>query len=313
MLCDRSGARLPDFIIVGAAKAGTTSLYYYLADHPEVGVTSFQESHYFAMKAVPSPAGHGPHAIGHVLENYADYLNQFADVPADRVCGEKSVTYLYKYAETIERIQETYVEPRKVKIIILTRDPVERAFSDYSMHLRNGGETLSFDQACEDQIIQDRLAQGYNFMWDYVGLGYYSAAIDAFAKAFDDVLLLDFKWLSDEPEALMQVVCKFLEIGPADPGSTQKVYNRGGAPKAGLGGTLVKLAFRDNPLRRIAAKILPKALKRNLKQAVAANFTEKSEAPTEMVAKLSKLYATDAEKVASLYRSRPFRHFSATK
>ena len=129
----------PDFIIIGAQRAGTTSLYRYLTDHPEIGSAWRKEVHYF--------------------DRYFDrgrdwYLAHFPRRGKFAVVGEASPFYLFdprvpgRVGETLER----------VRFIVMLRNPVDRAYSDYLMKVRRGREALSFEDAIARE--DERLAQG---------------------------------------------------------------------------------------------------------------------------------------------------------
>lgn len=125
--------KLPDYIIIGAQKAGTTSLHGYLATHPQVNVSTVKEVHYFD-KSYNYCRGenwyrwHFPVALG---------KNR------DKLCGESSPFYLF-CPVTPARIAALLPQ---VKIIVLLRDPVDRAFSHYQMTVSRNLEFLSFEDA----------------------------------------------------------------------------------------------------------------------------------------------------------------------
>lgn len=127
----------PNFLIIGAAKSGTTSLYDYLQQHPEVAMSRHKEPHYFSRRVV------GKNEAVFVSNKQADplldlqgkkpkldlsaenYLRNFCHVENEKAIGEASVSYL-AVPGVAELIRNEYPE---IKIIAILRDPVERAYS----------------------------------------------------------------------------------------------------------------------------------------------------------------------------------------
>ena len=142
-----SGRALPDFIIVGAMKAGTTSLYAYLREHPQVMGSPQKEVHYFDHHHARGPSWYRRHfpKQGEVAAREAELGRRIA-------IGETSPYYLFHPAAA-ERIGGLLPE---VRLIALLRDPVARAYSHYRQAARQGVEPLSFAEALTAE--EDRLA-----------------------------------------------------------------------------------------------------------------------------------------------------------
>lgn len=132
----RADRPLPDFLIVGAAKAGTTSLHAYLSEHPAVGSPIRKEIHYFDLNL-------------HRGDGW--YRSHF---PADgtAITGESTPYYLF-HPLVPERVAATLPE---VRVIVLLRDPIDRAFSQHNHEVASGHESLPFEQALEREA--ERLA-----------------------------------------------------------------------------------------------------------------------------------------------------------
>ena len=122
---------LPNFLIIGAAKSGTTALYRYLYDHPEIYMSERKELHYFSYPET-SKLTKGPHTYKRLsVSTLAEYMTFFDGARDEIAIGEASPSYLY-LPGTAERIYQLLPN---VKIIAILRNPVERAFSAY-MHAR---------------------------------------------------------------------------------------------------------------------------------------------------------------------------------
>ena len=130
--------REPDFFIVGAAKSGTTSLYSYVRQHPEVFLPSMKEPRFFV-----DPDYFGGDALGHLTQvrDLDEYLGLFAGAPECARVGEASPVYLYSRG-TAERIRGFRPD---ASIVAILRNPVDRAYSHYWLHVRLGAERLSFE------------------------------------------------------------------------------------------------------------------------------------------------------------------------
>src|SRR3954462_1224231 len=123
--------RKPNFLIVGAAKSGTTSLFEYLRGHPDVFMPDVKEASYFA---------------GAGVKNEADYLALFREAGPARAVGEASGAYLY-LPDTARAIHDL-LGPR-VRIIVILRNPIDMAYSLWGHMVREGGEQLGFFDALE--------------------------------------------------------------------------------------------------------------------------------------------------------------------
>ena len=145
--------RKPNFFIVGAAKAGTTALYYYLKRHPDVFMCPIKEPHYFSSDiryenfSTFHKRVHSKLKIRDYLQNsqlyevhidwvtgWMDYLALFRESNGEKAIGEASTGYLYSESAAANIAEKC----PKAKIIIVLRDPIERAFSHYKMYFISG-------------------------------------------------------------------------------------------------------------------------------------------------------------------------------
>jgi len=209
----------PNFIIVGANKSGTTSLYHYLSQHPDIFMSADKEPHYFA------PAkwcGHPPMGL-------VDYQNLFIDSEHHSAIGEASTGYLY-YPESAALIHQKIPDCR---IIIMLRNPVERAFSGYSHERREGMETVSFEQALVEEKHSLRQVNGDDYSFNYVKQCIVSPLIKQYLKLFtkDQVLICLYDDLVSEPNTLMRSVFNFLKVNENFKGEWNYHYNASGLPK----------------------------------------------------------------------------------
>jgi len=133
---------LPNFIIIGAAKSGTSSLYEYLIQHPSIYKCLVKEPNYFAIYFHKSLEWYRTYFPSSLTKFYVEKIlkNKFST-------GEASTQY-YWYPHAAKRVKELLPN---VKIIVLLRNPIDRSFSHYQMEVRHGNEQLSFEDAIKNE------------------------------------------------------------------------------------------------------------------------------------------------------------------
>src|SRR5436309_11753413 len=129
---------LPNFLIIGAAKAGTTSLYHYLRQHPDIYMSPVKEPAYYASASVAARSGRS-----RGIRTRAAYERLFAAAGAERARGEASPQYLNDDAAP-DRIA---ADLRDVRLIVSLRNPVDRAYSSYLGRVAGGTERRRVDEA----------------------------------------------------------------------------------------------------------------------------------------------------------------------
>jgi hypothetical protein len=202
---------LPDFLVIGAPKAGTTALHVALSRHPELFMSRVKEPKFFLTDGPPRAAG-GPGDAATFREyvwRRADYEALFDDAPVGSLRGESTTLYL-RDAEAGRRIHKTIPA---VRLIAVLRDPVDRAHSNWT-HLRSAGlePEADFIRACDQE--QWRVRQGWGPFWRYLELGMYGQQIDHLYSLFppDQVLLLMYRDLRERPVQTVDRVCEFLGV-----------------------------------------------------------------------------------------------------
>jgi hypothetical protein len=201
--------RLPDFLIGGAPRSGTTWLYRLLDRHPEV---------YMARPAAPEPKFFlvdDLYAKG--LEFYS--RTWFADVGHARVAGEKSTDYL-ESAAAASRIARDLPH---AKLVFILREPVDRAYSNYLWTRMNGLEAETFEAALDLEERREReLPERLRFArpYSYFSRGLYADLLQPYLETFprEQRLILKFEDLVDAPEQLAGQLHRFLGVAvrPAD-------------------------------------------------------------------------------------------------
>lgn len=243
--------RLPDFIIGGAPRCGTTWLYHLLARHPGVHMAAppRPEPKFFLVDDL--------YARG--LEHYS--RTWFAAAPPGRRCGEKSTNYL-ESAAAAQRIQR---DLPSVRMVFILREPVARAWSNYLWSRMNGAESETFERALELEGERERnvcAAHRFSRPHAYFSRGLYAELLQPWLALFrrEQVYCLRFEDLEDAPENLAAALHRFLDL-PVRRQDAQGLgaINASEADAAGLSPDIrARLSARyDEPNRRLYALLGP--------------------------------------------------------
>jgi hypothetical protein len=202
---------LPDFLIAGVPKAGTTALHAALVRHPDLFLPSVKEPKFFLSDGRPPVTG-GPGDAQTYQEHIwkrRDYEALFDPAPPGALRGEATPFYLYDLPAH-DRIRTLVPH---AKLIILLRDPVDRAHSNWT-HLWNAGLEPEADFLTACRAEPARRAAGWADFWHYVGLGLYGRQLEHLFRFFprEQVLLLRYRNLRDTPAATLDRVCAFLGV-----------------------------------------------------------------------------------------------------
>ena len=248
-------------MIIGAAKSGTTALYHYLRQHPQVYMSPQKETNYFAFEGQRA-SFNGPgdeDAMRDTITTPDAYTEQFAGVTNEVAVGEASPWYLYseRAAENIHRCLPN------VKLIVLLRNPVDRAFSSYLHVVRHDRENLRFEEGLLAE--EERIAQGWELVWHYRRAGLYVEQIERFLRLFavDQIRYYLYDDLEKDLDAFLVRVYKFLGVDPSFVADTSLRPNATGVPRSRM---VQHLVFKDNPLKALARTVVPNQVRYNLSQ-----------------------------------------------
>jgi len=201
---------LPNFLIVGAAKAGTTSLYLYLKQHPDIFMSSLKEPRFFTAQFFRKPKDRRGDFPVTPVQDYDSYLRLFEGASGKKAIGEASTDYLYYYNPAITYIKKFIGEPR---IIIILRNPIDRAFSAYSFLVRDNIEYLSFEEALD--MEEQRKQEDWRYFWLYKDSSFYCTQVKAYMDNFPHVKICLFDDLRKDTLALVKELYEFLEVDPS--------------------------------------------------------------------------------------------------
>ncbi len=268
--------KLPNFFIVGAAKSGTTSLYEYLKLHPEVYMAPIKETHHFSTdidntKFRPNYArslnkdlskwleGDLSEGIFHAfVSDWNQYVQLFKNVKGEKAIGEVTNSYLYS-SSAAKNIKAKFPD---AKIIMMLRNPADRAFSHYLMDLRIDYETEDFMSAVKKDMARDPKGWGISNM--YIEIGQYYEQVKRFMDVFpkEQLRIYLFDDFVKNPEATMKDIFCFLGVSETTSIDFSKKYNPSFIPKN-------RLVSKLNTQKRVKdwlKSVLPKSVKSKFKK-----------------------------------------------
>ena len=238
-----------DFFIVGAPKAGTTSLYHYLNEHPKIIMSKEKEPDYFSHEALKNQNIYYYNMQIDTEEKYHSLFNLERD---DSILGEASVSYLF-YEDVPAKIKQYN---KHAKIIIVLRNPIERAYSHYLMDFRLGLVQNTFEE-----IIYRGSSVSKDFelhYQQYIEVSQYFSQIERYLKIFgkENIHIIDYEDLQKDQEAVLKNIFLFLEVETDYQANIKKEYNTFSMSKY----SIINWFYSFFLFRRIVKFILPKKI-----------------------------------------------------
>ncbi len=219
---------MPNFLIIGAAKSGTTALYHYLKQHPQIYMSPTKETEFFAFEGETLDF-QGPGDRGRAsITNFEAYQAQFQAVTTETAIGEAATVCLYS-EKAADRI--FYYLPN-AKLIAILRDPIERAYSQFLMFVRDEREPiLDFAKALQEE--ENRIRDYWAWGWRYVQLGFYSVQLQRYYERFDrnQIKVYLYEDLSNSPIQVIQDIFTFLGVDATFVPNMSTKPNISGMPK----------------------------------------------------------------------------------
>lgn len=294
-----NGSKLPNFVVIGAPKSGTTSLYFYLKQHFDIFLPVRKELHYFSSEFIRETAN-GPgdaHAVRDLCGTLEEYSNHYEGVSAESAIGDISPSYLY-YDFVAPIIKSTLSNP---KIIVILRNPIEKAYSQY-MHLRRDQrEVLSFEDALEAE--PSRSASGWSDMWRYVESSLYAARVEKYIEIFGrkNVRVVFFEDLASDAHSVVEEIIDFLSLARVDI-NTNEVFNRSGSVRSKA---LSKFFDRPSPIKSFAKTIIPESMRIRMRLKILdVNTKNKVDMSDDARASLRQIFSDDVKRLEILLSRR---------
>ncbi len=269
---------LPNCIVNGVAKSGTTAIYSYLGEHPDIFMSKNKELNYFAYdsKIGECNDAHFP------IKTQTEYEKEFECSKSYKIRGEASPAY-FSILSSAARIHKLIPD---VKLITSIRNPVDRAFSGYLMHVRDG----KADPKIQDSFTPDK---------HWVKLGFYSKNLQEYYRIFPSnqikiVLQDDMK---RDTAGTMERIFEYLEVDPHFKPEVKQRHNVGTFPKNHL---IQRILLQKETVRRYLEPVTPYFAKKILWKMEKLNQQEPPELPAEHKEYLQNLYREDILRVQDL-------------
>lgn len=229
---------LPNFLIIGAHKCGTTSLHSYFKQHPDIYMPNkIKEARFFSYDD-EDPVHRAKSRVIFPVRTLKEYQALFDDAKNQNAIGEASPEYI-RNTKAAERIHA--VIPH-AKLIASLRNPVDRAYSEYLMTVRSGRETRTFEQVCREES-------------HWLQRNLYANNLQRYISVFkrQQIKIILFENLRDDTQGVIRECFRFLGVDEAFVPDIGKRHNQGGIPK---NGALYRL-LASGPVKRACRRLVP--------------------------------------------------------
>lgn len=288
---------LPNFVIAGAAKAGSTWLADALSQHPDVFVTPYKDCHFFAFE------GDRPYFTGpgddwtnrNVITTRAQYEQLFCHATTERAVGEGSVYYLCRPTSFFQ--MRKHLGP-EAKVLLVLRNPVDRSFSAYGHMVRDGRETTTdFVDALGRESC--RISAGWEDLWRYVELSRYARQVEAALSALGQhrVKIWRFDDLQVDHLRVLRETFEFLGVDSSFRADAAVRLNPSGTPRSR---SLNYFLRGNHMLKPILRPVVPQTIRKQVFKRLNARNMRPLTFPEELRPQLAELFAEDVEALSSL-------------
>ncbi len=302
---------LPNFIVVGANKGGTTSIYHYLRQHPEVYLSPVKEPHFFSkdidinlfkrefaqnkLQDIEKYVNGDMHEEYHAafIRDETQYRKLFKNVKNEKAIGELSTSYLYSSVAA----NEIHKLIPDCKIIICLRNPIDRAYSHYRMNLWTGNSNeFDFHKALLDDFNHDPKVWGNAHLYTEIGMYYEQVKryIDVFGK--NNVKIIFTEDMKKNASAVIREVYEFIGVDPTFVADTSKQYNEVYTPKY----KNLTWFLNKTGIRPIMKKFSPRVVKNMIVKMLYKGKSDKGEIPVEAKTFLKEKLSGDIQQLSIL-------------
>lgn len=280
-----------DFLIVGAAKSGTTTLFDYLIQHPSIFMPQNKEPWFFTFDNISREEIISKKQV--IVNDVEQYTQLFYSANKDQIKGEASTVYLYKPCDTIKNIKKYCDRFSFLKIIIILRNPIERAYSHYLNLVRSG---VVLDNCNFHNYVKKCCLGGEPELWDIVRYGFYYKQCKEYLNAFNSVKIILFEDFITDQNIILKDVYSFLDVEVFN--ALEPIRsNSSGLPSNWL---VNKIIFQNNIVKRAAKKIFPKKFRTNAIRKINELNLVKHSFPEEDRHMMRDIYIADINNLSKL-------------
>ena len=285
-----SSEKKPNLFIVGAPKSGTTLLYHFLNNHPEAFMSEPKETNFFSYVPIKKQK---LYYDAEKIQTFDQYEQLFSQAKDRKIIGEGSVSYLF-YPNVAHDLFKYNPE---ANIIVLLRNPVERALSHFLMDSR-----LGFIQDSAEDIFYKNSKHKNAHLWfqQVFELGLYSTQLKRYFEYFPEkqIHIFFYDEIKKDTNAFFQEVCNKLELSHVEFNFSSSNRNVFEAPK----GKAIASLYKSERLRQLSKFLFPKSLVGKIKETF---FTKEKPTFSEQFLKDLTLYYADSIRELEQMLDRP--------
>lgn len=251
----------PNFLIIGSQKCGTTSIHHYLSQHPEIYMSKVKEPNYFCSQVPHKSTPYSKRKNGLInrlykiaesdVSSYEEYLNLFSGAKNEKIRGESSAAYI----ESSNIGKEIHKCLPNVKMLLIIRNPADRAFSHFLQNYRYGAEkSFDFKKALSKEKYRAKYFYRHQYIYNYFERGLYYKKIKSYLDIFDkkQILIILYENFKLSPHKTLKEVFDFLEVNNSFQANITSKHNITGVPKNKAAykvlGDIYANFFRNKPL-----------------------------------------------------------------
>ena len=266
---------MPEFLVIGAARSGTTALFHYLRQHPQVFMPAHKEPNFFAFEDIKLDCkGPGADYINNSITLLAEYQKLFEGASPNAICGEASPLYLFS-DRAPERI---HLHVPNVRMVVVLRNPIEQAFSHFLYATKQCIEPEpDFTKAL--QLEEERLAAGWQPLFGYSKFPRYAEQLSRYFDLFpkEQFLIRTYEDFQDSPEIVLRDVFEFIGADPDFTPAMSQKPNAGGVPK---NRAFQNFLMKSNPITRAIGYVVPEEIRLRIRDRLARfNLERQDEMP----------------------------------
>ncbi|MGH7790959.1 MAG: sulfotransferase family protein, partial [Thermodesulfobacteriota bacterium] len=248
---------MPNFLIIGAAKSGTTSLYHYLKQHPQIYMSPIKEPRFFAFDGMKVDfCGPRDENLNRgTITEIETYRALFQAVSNELAIGEASPIYIYN-SRAPGRIKH-YIP--NVKLIAILRNPAERAYSSFTGLIRDGREPLTdFAEALRQE--ETRASNNWSFFWHYKKRGFYYIQLKRYFDLFnrEQIKIYLYEDFRDNSLGILKDIFRFLDVDDTFVPDVSLKHNVSGIPR---NRAIHIFLAKPNSIKSILERIIPERLR----------------------------------------------------
>ena len=285
--------RLPDFFTLGAPKAGTTSLFNYVAQHPNVFSSKFKETRFFLDDRIYKRGEED------MLSRFYKGANSY-----ELIC-DGTPAYLANSNIVAPRIQELYRNHAEPKFIVVLRNPVDRAWSNFLHRKRNLVEKMTFENAIADELNR-RKSEPTAIFKRYVEGGMYGEQLERWFSYFprENFKILFYEDMTRSMSDALSEIFEFLGLNRNVDINTDKKYNTASQPRSSL---IYKILLNLPPVvGKLYRSLMPRHLQKEVRTRLRHSLMKSQDRSKIPVMSLNtresllNIYSSDMEKLSSL-------------